>query len=737
MSEQMIPADPWPFTRQDPDCIVLPVRTGHDPSGKPPVRIFLGTEEAQYRAERIFFYSIEKFRDPSRVYEVYLMKNIRGIDRRKWRTGFTNYRYAIPSFAGGEGRAIYNDVDQIYLADPALLFDLDMGRHGYMAISAKDTSVMVMDCAAMLRVWNRETAGKLGKHELINKPSQTPGLWGELDGHWNARDQEYVEGRTKCLHYTALHQQPWEPFPDDFSYHPNPLAYIWHDLEHEADAAGFQLFTESAPSPDFARVVSAATGAGAAEFPASGMALDLLGELDVRDAIIAHAPHASPSTSLPEVVDAIELSVDTSTEWPEKGADCVLADGLLYDVPPADLPWILSRLFGAARKLVYFRLGKSEPVGMGSVAWWERRIREAARSHPQINWQLEALDASSDLPRTITTIQVKKRQKGNPVIWSFQTRCPKLDQGVEDLVEPLGVRPLVIGSDDPVPSGVPDMVIVGDRNGADRAISLKRKTGHDFGAVQIGHTGASPKQFDLVVSTPDERIPIRPNVQHIPLPPIAARAGAKSGALWLLAKPGKGYKLGSGDIEAMRKFFANLDGPHRIWIDPAIDEETRKLAQSGMEADDVSSEPQEAVIAAASRVLLTLDQRDAIALAARAGTHVDLARLKPWHSSIPGAKQVIQLATLIMGGGNSYRGTPHQQHFIARAIDERVIKRGWRLPGDLNRLHRALVGRGLASWIDAAEIVSSPKALDDKAMIEQRLRELLSERTIRQSVRAA
>ena len=58
--------DRWPFFRDNPDVVVLGPREGVQPSDKPPVRIFLGTEEAQYRAERIFFWSIEKFRDASR-----------------------------------------------------------------------------------------------------------------------------------------------------------------------------------------------------------------------------------------------------------------------------------------------------------------------------------------------------------------------------------------------------------------------------------------------------------------------------------------------------------------------------------------------------------------------------------------------------------------------------------------------------------------------------------------------
>ena len=115
-------------------------------SHKTPVRIYLGTETAQARAERIFVWSINLVRDPSRTYEIYLMKELIGFDRRRWLTGFTNYRFAIPDFASGSGRAIYNDVDQIYLTDPGELFDLDLNEHGFLSIAENDSSVMLMDC---------------------------------------------------------------------------------------------------------------------------------------------------------------------------------------------------------------------------------------------------------------------------------------------------------------------------------------------------------------------------------------------------------------------------------------------------------------------------------------------------------------------------------------------------------------------------------------------------------------
>ena len=98
----------------------------------------------------MFVWSIERVRDPARVYEIYVMSDLAGFRRLFWLTGFTNYRFAIPDFAGAAGKAIYNDVDQVYLADPAELFDTEIGEHGFLSLSPGgkiDTSVMLMDCA--------------------------------------------------------------------------------------------------------------------------------------------------------------------------------------------------------------------------------------------------------------------------------------------------------------------------------------------------------------------------------------------------------------------------------------------------------------------------------------------------------------------------------------------------------------------------------------------------------------
>jgi len=226
----------------------LDARPGSACGERPPVRIFVGTEPAQRRAERVFVWSIERVRDPSRAYEVWLLEDLSGFRRDGWTTGFTNYRFAIPELAGGSGRAVYNDVDQVYLADPGELFDLPLGAHGYLAVAPDDASVMLLECARMATVWTPEAARTAEKAELLRRALAEPGLWGALPPEWNARDGEPAPGRSKLLHYTTLHTQPWRPFPRRFAYQASEQADLWHALEAEADAAGFRLFTRERPS---------------------------------------------------------------------------------------------------------------------------------------------------------------------------------------------------------------------------------------------------------------------------------------------------------------------------------------------------------------------------------------------------------------------------------------------------------------------------------------------------------
>ena len=241
--------------RQTPEVVRLDVEPGVTPSEKPPVRIFLGTEPSQYRPERVFIWAIKQVRDPSRVYEIHMMKDLKGFDRTGWKTGFTNYRYAIPTLAGGKGRAIFNDVDQVYLADPAELFDMEMNGAGILGVTERETSVMLIDCEKMIKYWSIEDAKTGKKHRHFRKITHANKLWGKLPGEWTARDEEFVAGQSKCFHFTTLQTQPWQPFPDQLRYAPHPDGEVWFALERAADEARFTPFTKERPSRRFAEML--------------------------------------------------------------------------------------------------------------------------------------------------------------------------------------------------------------------------------------------------------------------------------------------------------------------------------------------------------------------------------------------------------------------------------------------------------------------------------------------------
>jgi hypothetical protein len=234
-------------TRAAPDLYVLEPLPGNPPSARPPVRIFVGSEPGQRAAERVLIWSIMRRRDPRRTYEIHVMRHLGGFRRAGWPTGFANYRYAVAHFAGFAGRAIYNDVGQIYLSDPAELFDADMGGSGFLAASnrshrpwAFDTSVMLIDCARMARFWTLHAAQTLSPEQMMDATAAA-NLRGALPAQWNARDRdrEYRLGRTKLLNFVDFGAQPWRPYPRQYRYRQEPEGKIWLDLEREADTARF------------------------------------------------------------------------------------------------------------------------------------------------------------------------------------------------------------------------------------------------------------------------------------------------------------------------------------------------------------------------------------------------------------------------------------------------------------------------------------------------------------------
>jgi hypothetical protein len=420
----------------EPEVIRLDVVPGVTPNGKPPVRIFLGTENAQFRPERVFVWSILQVRDPARVYEIHLMKDLKGIDRTGWKTGFTNYRYTIPTLAGGQGRAIYNDVDQIYLADPGILFDLDMKGAGMLGITERETSVMLIDCGKMVQYWRMEDVWSNKRHRHFRAITHDNNLWGKLPGEWNARDDEFSAGNSCCFHFTTLQTQPWRPLPDQLRYRPHPDGAVWFDLEAQADRAGFTVFTKDRPSQQFIELLElyrimheeGETAVGRApENTFSGISLRthikpiarLVHETGARTILDYGAGKASLYEAYPG--EPLESRYRGHPAWPDVKVICydpgyepfampysdrcdgVISTDVVEHIPAGDIPWVLDEIFQASKSFVYvvaacFPARKFLPNGQNahctveSPAWWESQMESAARRNPGIQWVLATVE---------------------------------------------------------------------------------------------------------------------------------------------------------------------------------------------------------------------------------------------------------------------------------------------------------------------------------------------------------
>jgi mitochondrial fission protein ELM1 len=439
-----------------PHVLILPVRDGVQPNNKPPVRIFVGSEPAQYRAERVFFYSIEKYRDPARVYEIALMKSLRGFDDRRWLTNFTNYRFAVPHFAGEQGKAIYNDTDQVYCDDPAKLFDLELGDYSFLAITERDTSVMLMDCAKMIDVWTFERAKRWRKNRLIDLALAETGAYGVLGGEWNARDQDHREGWSKCVHFTTIHKQPWRPFPKRFVYQPNPVAQLFEALEAEARAVGFNVFTRDRPS---AKILAEETSKQ--EHPIDGdlqhpeilnSTLTLIDRANAQSLLEVTTGNfplhlvAEPISRglLQKKVALGKLLEEETSDDKVDGIVCLAA---LETLPIDDLPWIIDEIVARAKKFVLIAVqerprrseGRRDHGTIHQVEWWTSMLESACARHRKLHWSLIVAQVS-DYGAHSTIHRQGGKFLGNaaPTVWLLEDHKPGHTTQSLGLIEALG-----------------------------------------------------------------------------------------------------------------------------------------------------------------------------------------------------------------------------------------------------------------------------------------------------------
>lgn len=740
------------------ECIVLDVVPGNTPVKAPPVRIFLGTQHEQERAERVFVYSVERFRNPARIYEIYLMRDIAGFDRSTWRTGFTNYRFAIPELAGFVGKAIYNDVDQIYLRDPAELFDLEMGDHGYLSIQPKDTSVMLIDCARMAPWWSLKSARHSGKKALTDDPAAVPGLWGALDGGWNARDLEYHPETTGCLHYTTLHLQPWQPTPDAYAYHPNPMGEIWFSLEHEADATCAQVFGPHRPSAGF-KAGAAGRGQTAPDISAQGQ-----GFLD--DCAGPQRLHVAYGQQPPEGWDGPAIDLGRAPDLPAPGpVDAVVATGLGAAVPRVDIPWVLDQLFRWAGRAVCLRVDLAslgDDCGPRDPAWWREAMEASAARLPGRSWRLEITGVPGDQVfearvAASTRIWVLEGKHGGDNAqlhalarslartpgWSWESKSLEFN--------PLHILPpSVLGASVAAISGGararlaapwPDLVIAAGKRSAPVARWIKAQSGDKTRLIHIGRPRARLDAFDLILTTAQYRLPALPNVMQMlrPLNQMSDAVIDKAVEAWradLAAMPSPliGVALGgprwpysftagfARDLARRLDALARPDGAGLFITDsprtpPGFLEAVGRALQSPHRlvhynsADSKLAYP--ALLTLCDQLVVTADSASMLAEAANTGKPV--YSIEPPRRDEGGLNPLAWARKVVarMRDRTGDRGSPRQQTAVGRLIT-RMVTRGWLVPPrDMRAYVIAMERHGLVLPLDRPGDGAQIRAPDD------------------------
>jgi mitochondrial fission protein ELM1 len=761
-----------PGIRAQPECIVLGVREGVAPSSKPPVRIFLGTENAQYRAERVFFWSIEQVRDPSRIYEIYLMKELIGFDRRRWLTGFTNYRLAIPDFAGGYGKAIYNDVDQVYLGDPGELFDADLGEHGFLALTDHDTAVMLIDCARMTSVWSLAEAQRRRRSSMEGKARAIPGLYGRLDPVWHARDGEYIQHRSKLLHYTAIHLQPWQPTPHRYAYQHNPAGQVWLDMERAADAAGYQIFTAAHPSEQFKILCTQIRKAYESK----------------RDELPAKEYLSTPERQIISWCDLVALAEPGRS----KGSIAdVVSTEVLDALPDEDVPWVLDELFRCARRKVTVTVTTTPRTSVSAHAigvsqcprpepWWVEQLEAASRRHPERQWQLIVRRRNRWGRELTQSCEGGRRFNGNPTVWVLTDDHPGNTTQSLGLAKALGwpyevkelhfgglihLHDFLFGRFGATRLGLkrsqsavltqpwPDLVITTGWRTAHIARWIKKQSHDRTRLVQMGRKGTHVAElYDLAISCRYFRLP--PHFRRIetlvPLTEVSSEQLRESAERWreLLTKTSRpriallvggtsyecrfdeetAYRLG---VE-VRGFAENIGATVFATTSRRTGAKATEALKKGLGdcsylhewQPEQSENPYVAYLALADILIVTGESESMLADAAATGKAVYI---------YPLPKQELDLWTQIKERivarsekhrwGN--RGTIQPQTGV-QYVCARLVERGIILPqADLHILHDTLVGSGIAQFFGSSLGPTSNGGLREVDDVARRVRMLM------------
>jgi hypothetical protein len=211
-----------------------------------PVRVFVGSQEAQMLAVKVLEFSIRE-RTAAEVvvhplHEAQVEFPTPKDVQNRPRTPFSFQRFYIPALKGFRGRAIYLDSDMQVFRDIMELWTLPF--EGADLLAAREPgesgrrpqfSVMLLNCAELK--WNladivaRLDRGELTYETLMYDMAVARNIRAVIDSSWNSLER-YREGQTGLLHYTDMPTQPWVSAE-------NPNGILWMQDLRRAVQDGF------------------------------------------------------------------------------------------------------------------------------------------------------------------------------------------------------------------------------------------------------------------------------------------------------------------------------------------------------------------------------------------------------------------------------------------------------------------------------------------------------------------
>jgi mitochondrial fission protein ELM1 len=358
-----------------------------------------------------------------------------------------------------------------------------------------------------------------------------------------------------------------------------------------------------------------------------------------------------------------------------------------------------------------------------------RRIWVLAGDKPGDNAQCLALAAALGWPTEVKQLRYHELGRGR--------------------LRPLGDARFALdaAASSPLEPPWPDLVIGCGRRSVGVAWEIRRRAGAGTRLVQLGRPRADLDGFDLVVTTPQYRLPKRANVLHLALPlhRFDHAAWARAGAEWeprlaALPRPRVALLVGGSakpfvfDVPAARRLAAEVTALARAEGGSLLVSTSRRTPAAAAQAlcdalgvpayvhrwsPEGGPNPYLAYLGLADAFVVTGDSASMLAEACSTGRRVWFAELPRRRTLRSHAKQLVRRLLLAPGELAGARAG-----LVARGL-AKIPARGWvRYPRDLSRLHAALTAAGRAMPLGRPFPAPPPPPLDESELAAARVRQL-------------